>query len=68
MFAHESDKNRKPLFKTGKTGPSGLVNWHSMRELLLWLSDVWIDDWKEPQKPWRLRRLILDLIDEKKEN
>jgi hypothetical protein len=40
----------------------------TMRELLIWPSDIWTEDRQEPQQPMGLKRRILDLIDEKKKN
>jgi hypothetical protein len=40
---------------------------HSMRELLLWPSNVWMKDRQEPRQPKGWKWKILDLIDEKKE-
>jgi hypothetical protein len=43
-------------------------HWHSMMELLLRPSDVWMEDSQERQESKGLKWQILDLIDEKKEN
>jgi hypothetical protein len=40
---------------------------HSMRELLLWPSDIWTEDRQEQQQP-KGEQWILDLIYEKKKN
>jgi hypothetical protein len=71
---HESDRSRKLLFETGKTGLSGFVDFngsqgcrrHSTRELLLRPSNVWTEDRQEPWQPKGLKQQILDLIYEKK--
>jgi hypothetical protein len=66
--------SRKVLLEIGKTGRSGFIDFdcsqgrrrHSMRELLLWPSDIWTEDREEPQQPKGLKRWIIDLIYEKK--
>jgi hypothetical protein len=56
-----------------QTGVSGFVDsdgsqgrrCHSTRELLLWPSDIWMEDRQESRQPWRLGRRLRDLIEEK---
>jgi hypothetical protein len=69
-------KLRKPDCPVWQIGWSGFIDSdgsqgrrrHSTRELLLWSSDVWKEDRQEPRQPKGLKRQILDLIYEKKEN
>jgi hypothetical protein len=57
LLPHESDKSRKLLFETRKTGLSSFVDpddsqgccRHSTTKLLLWPIDVWIEDRQEPR-------------------
>jgi hypothetical protein len=69
-------KLQKPDCPVWQTGWSSFVDsndsqghhWHSMMELLLRPSDVWMEDSQERQESKGLKWQILDLIDEKKEN
>jgi hypothetical protein len=68
-------KLRKPDYPICQIGWSDFVDsddsqgrrWHSMMELFLRPSDVWMKDRQEPQQSKGLKWRILDLIDEKKE-
>jgi hypothetical protein len=78
---HESNRNRKLLFKTGKIGLSDFRN-RTLRfcrdrqqsgtppdfdeVLLLRLSDVWTVEGQEPRQPRRLKWWLIHLIDENK--
>jgi hypothetical protein len=79
VLLHETNKSRKILFKVGKTGPSGFrsrtIQFHQDRRqsgaspgfdrgLLLWPSDIWIEDRLEPRQRKELGWRLVDLNDE----
>jgi hypothetical protein len=83
LLTHKTNRDRKPLLKTAKTGYYGLANRRvrfcrdrrqsgvppGFDEVLLLLpSDIWTVKRREPQQPKGLKRRILNLIDEKKKN
>jgi hypothetical protein len=82
LFAHETNRNRKPLLKTAEIELSSLANrmvwfcrdWQQSgvppgfdEDLLQWPSSVWMVERHEPWQLWRLKRWLRDIIDGKKE-
>jgi hypothetical protein len=80
VLPHETNRIRKPLFETVETEQSDFRNYtlwfcRDWRQsgapsgydevLLIRPSGIWTMERREPRQLWRLKRRLIDLIDEK---